>query len=222
MLDLLGFGDSSRPAALSALWADAQAAAVANALDALGISAATVAGHDFGGPTAVHLVAARPDLVARLCICSSNVTADTPIPMPITAITWPVAGRVFEHLLMSRPALSMSIRQATGDAGTRAAIDTGDSSQRRSTRVIFAAALRELAERYEPVEAALRELSVPSLVLWGGRDPFFTVEQGSRTAALIGAELRVYEEARHFAPLECPDEVTDALHVLARLERTAR
>ena len=51
--DLLGFGESARPEPVP--WADRQAAAVERALDDLRIERALVAGHDWGGPVAVHL-----------------------------------------------------------------------------------------------------------------------------------------------------------------------
>ena len=205
LVDLLGFGESSRPATADALWADVQARAVAEVLDARGLNDATLAGHDFGGPVAAHLLAARPDLVGRLCLCSTNVTADTPIPFPIVTVTWPVVGHLFERLLMSGPALGMMARE----------VNVGDASQRRSTRLIFGVALRELADRYAPIEAALRGVELPATVLWGGRDPFFDVEQGRRTAELVGCELELFESAGHFLPLEQPAEVAAALSRLA-------
>ena len=211
LLDLVGFGDSSRPAHIDALWADAQAAAVAEALDSLRVSSATIAAHDFGGPVAAHLLATRPDLVGRLCLCSTNVTADTPIPMPIAAITWPAVGGLFERLLMSRLALAMSIRQAVGETSEPIRIEVGDAAQRRSTRLVFAAALRELSERYRPIETAVRARGAPMLVLWGDRDPFFSVEQGRRTAAMAGAEFRLFKGAGHFLPVERPDAVAAEL-----------
>ena len=221
LLDLVGFGDSSRPGGLDAIWADAQAVAVAEALDILGVSDATVATHDFGGPVSAHLLADRPDLVARLCLCSTNVTSDTPIPMPIAAITWPLAGRVVERVLMSGPALSMSARRAIGKTAEPVRIEPGDAGQRRSARLIFGAALRELSERYRPIEAALAAGRVPTLVLWGDRDPFFGLDQGRRTAELVGARFRFYRGAGHFLPLERPNDVARELAAFAAADVVA-
>lgn len=221
LLDLLGFGDSSRPARVDALWADAQAAAVAEVLDSRRVFSATIAAHDFGGPVAAHLLATRPDLVGRLCLCSTNLTADTPIPMPIAAITWPGVGWLFERLLMSRPALEMSIRQAVGDTSEPIRVEAGDATQRRSTRLVFAAALRELSVRYRPVETAVRARGAPMLVLWGDRDPFFSVEQGRRTAEMAAAEFRLFERAGHFLPVERPDEVAAEIAAFASAARAA-
>ena len=57
--DLLGFGATGGKARIDQLRADAQAAALADALDLLDITAAVIVGHDFGGPVALHLLSSR-------------------------------------------------------------------------------------------------------------------------------------------------------------------
>jgi len=53
------------------------------------------------------------------------------------------------------------------------------------------------------VEDALPALTVPVLVAWGDRDPFFDVPHARRSAdAIPGARLRLYEGAGHFPHLE--------------------
>ncbi len=61
----------------------------------------------------------------------------------------------------------------------------------------------------------LANLSVPVVVGWGDRDPFFPVDQGERTAAVVGTTLRVYAGAGHFIPEERPVEVAGDLAALA-------
>lgn len=197
--DLLGFGASPRPSSIDGLWADAQADALAPLID----EPAIIAGHDFGGPVALTLYRRRPELFSRLVLMATNAFTDTPIPMPIRAVTWPLLGPVAEHALMSGPALRMIAR---GRA------DVGDRAQARATRLIFAAALRELAQRYAPIEATLPAIAVPTTVLWGDRDEFFSPADGHRlSAAVPGAELRVLEGAGHFVARERPDDVAAAI-----------
>lgn len=62
------------------------------------------------------------------------------------------------------------------------------------------------------MEETLPELDKPVVVLWGDRDPFFSLEEGRRAASAIpGAELRVAEGAGHFLPAERPDLFRDAV-----------
>ena len=218
--DLLGFGASSRPRAYEELWADAQSGALIEVIETLGVPPAAVVGHDFGGPVALSLYRKRPDLVPRLVLSATNAFTDTPIPLPISAVTWPLVGRLLERGLFSAPALRQMLRQGAGEPDTRLdpIVYLGDEGQQATIRKIFATSLRELAERYEAIEATLSEVRCPALVLWGDADPFFSVEQGERTAAAMpDAHLVVYEGCGHFVPEERPRRVaTDLRELLER------
>jgi pimeloyl-ACP methyl ester carboxylesterase len=217
--ELLGFGASPRPDGISALWATAQATALAAALDAAGIARATVVGHDFGGAVALALLGARPRLVGALGLVATNAFADALVPLPIAAVRWPVIGPLAAAALFSRPSLALMLRQGRGASpdGPRAEHALGDAAQRRAIATVFAHALRELSERYAPLEEALRGYAGPALVAWGDRDPFFPVAQGERTAgALADGDLRVYASCGHYVPEERPRELAADVAALAR------
>lgn len=222
--DLLGFGGSSRPATLEALHADAQASALADLLDEIEVSGAIVVGHDFGGPIALLLAAKRPDLVSHLGLLATNAFTDTPIPFPLSAVTWPLVGNAASGLLFSRPSLAMMLKSGTRKPNKRldASAYLGDKGQVRSIRTIFGGSLSGLRTLYGPVEAALKSVHVPSIVVWGDRDPFFPVRQGERTAQALRAPLEVLEGAGHFLPEERPDEVAAAIRALEKMEVAAR
>lgn len=205
--DLLGFGSSPGEADIETLWADSQARALAALLDELGIERAALVGHDFGGPVALALTAARPDLATGLVLCATNAFPDTPIPLPIRAVTWPLVGGPAARLLFSGPALRMMLRQGSGPS----------AREQASVRTIFATALRELEDRYAPIERALRAVSCPSLVVWGDRDPFFGLAQARRTAAALpGARLVILEGAGHFLPSERPGRLAAEIAAFLR------
>ena len=208
--DLLGFGGSGRSTDLVVLHAAGQAAALAQVLDHLGVGRAVLVGHDFGGPVALTLARRRPELVSGLVLLATNALADTPIPFPLSAVTWPGWGRLAARILFSAPSLSLMLRRAVGSPRPPLDIESalGDRGQRRAIRLIFQASLTGLAELYGPVQDGLAGVAVPALVGWGDRDPFFSVDQGRRTAAAIpGARLRLYEDAGHLLPEERPREV---------------
>ncbi len=220
---LLGFGASSRPTGACQLHAEAQAGALGDALDALGIDRAVVVGHDFGGPIAVTFTHNHPERVAGVVLLATNVFTDTPIPFPLSLVTAPGVGPAAARLLFSRPSLAMMVRRGFGAGSSPAELDRylGDKAQSESIGTIFAASLGHLAELYRPIEDALGAISVPTLVGWGDHDPFFPVEQGRRTAeAVPGADLRVYEGAGHFLPEERPEELAaDIALLLAEVRR---
>lgn len=213
--DLLGFGESPRPAGAEELWAERQADALATALDSAAVTDACIVGHDFGGPVALALSRRRPELFRSLGLLAANAFPDTPVPLPIRAVRWPLIGHVAGGALFSRPSLALMLRQ-----GSSAPLDAktylGDSAQRAAIATIFSHALRNLEELYVPLGEALAEIDVPVLVGWGDRDPFFGVEQGERTAAAARhGRLVVYPGAGHFLPSERPAEVAGDIRALA-------
>ncbi|MFN2503004.1 MAG: alpha/beta fold hydrolase [Acidimicrobiales bacterium] len=215
--DLIGFGDSARSDDIAVLHAEGQAAALEEMLRWLGISRAVVVGHDFGGPVALTLAQQSPELVAGLGLLATNAFSDTPIPFPLSTVTWPVLGPLAARLLFSAPSLLAMMRQGVGSPRRRIDVRgaVGDRRQRRAIRLIFGASLTRLNELYRPIQDRLGRIEVPTLVAWGERDRFLTPEQGRRTATAIpAARLRVYPKAGHFLPEERPEEVASDLAAL--------
>ncbi len=222
--DLIGFGASARSTDIDVLHAAGQAAALDEVLAHLAVDRAVVVGHDFGGPVALTLARRRPELVGGLGLLATNAFGDTPIPFPLSAVTWARLGPPAGRILFSRPSLRWMIRSGAGSS--RSGIDVegavGDRDQRRSIRLIFEGSLTRLADLYGPIQDGLGRIGVPTLVGWGERDPFFSVDQGRRTAAAIpGARFRLYGGAGHFLPEERPREVASDVAQLVNLA-TAR
>ena len=214
--DLLGFGASAKPASLPELHISAQADALAGLLEELAIERVALVGHDFGGPVAVELAGRHPGLVSHLGVLATNLFPDTPIPFPLSTVTWPLLGRPARRLLFSRLSLHMMLRAGTGRPRVALNPSTylGDAGQRSAIRTIFGGSLTSLHELYAPVERHARAIGVPTFTGWGTRDPFFSVEQGERTAAALSTTLRVYDDAGHFLPEERPHEVARDLAAL--------
>ena len=219
-VDLLGFGHSDRPRDPQILSAPQQAAAVGEALGELGVGPAAFVGYDYGGPVALTLSQAEPEQVSAMVLTATNAFPDAPIPFPLSAMFWPLVGGLAERALFSRAGLLIAARAGAGP-GLRLRRDLllGDKAQSDAVAALFGMALRELPERYGPVEQALRALRVPTLVAWGDKDLFFSLEQGRRTAeAVPGAQLSVYTGAGHFVPEEHPGRFArELIEFLARV-----
>ena len=215
--DLLGFGASARTTDLDRLHVVGQARALAALFDELDIRGGVVIGHDLGGPIALTLLNTRPDLVAALGLLATNTFADTPVPFPLSTVTWPVLGSAAARLVFSRPSLQVVLRQGVGDRSLRLdpSVYIGDRSQHRTVALVFRETLARLRDVFAPVEAMLAEVEVPRFVGWGDRDPFFPLAQGKRTAAALRTPLKVYEGAGHFLPEERPHEVAADIAALA-------
>ena len=215
--DLVGFGRSSRARDITRLDAAAQAFALDEALSRLDVVRAAIVGHDFGGPVALELHRRRPGLFTHLGLLATNVFPDTPIPFPLSAIAAPVVGGVAARVLLSGPAQRGMLLVGAGRPRPRfdLAASLGDRGQRLATRVIFCASLRELHDRYAPLERELSSIRVPTLVAWGDGDPFFPLTQGARTAAAIPQSRFVtYSRAGHFLPEERPQQLVGDISAL--------
>ena len=211
--DLLGFGASDRPAAFTDLWADAQAEALVAALDARAVGHFALVGHDYGGPVALRLLAGHPERVTHLVLTATNARTDAPVDFPLSMPRRPVSGVLVEPLFFSRPALRGMGAMGSGTKSIRPAAN--DPGEARSIRTIFATVLRDLPGHYRQIEATLGAIDIPTLVVWGDRDPFFSVNLGERTAAAIpGAHFTVYEGAGHFIPIERPEELAAGISSL--------
>ncbi len=212
--DLLGFGASTRPVDISGLWVDAQVDALKAGLKQFGVDTFHLVGHDYGGPVAITLHNAIAQQIQSLTLLATNTFTDTPIPPPLALIRAPGIGRVWAKLMFSRLSLLMMLKQGVGMRGSpvNCKLALGDCSQTQSIATIFEFALRELETRYRAVEDSLPKIKVPTQVIWGTKDPFFSVRQGQRTASAIpNAKFTLLEGAGHFLPEERPDEVTQML-----------
>jgi pimeloyl-ACP methyl ester carboxylesterase len=222
--NLLGFGDRRPRHGSDGLLASAQAEAVVSVLREQKLSEVVLVGHDFGGPIAAHVAASVPERIAGLALFATNALPDTPIPFPLSTVTLPVVGSIASRALFSRPSLSLMLRQGvtTPQVSLDASIYIGNATQHDAIATIFRNSLRRLAELYQPVADALRNVTVPTLVGWGDHDPFFSVAVGQRTANLIpGARFKVYEGAGHFLPEERPEDIAHDLLELASAVRQA-
>ena len=214
--DLIGFGKSQRTLEPSSLHAAAQAEALVNLLKELEIDSVAVAGHDFGGPIALLLHRHQRHSISHLALFATNTFTDTPIPFPLSMINYPGLTDLVAPLLFSRTALGAMLRMGTGSPRTKLdqANYLGDAAQVRAIREIFVSSLTNIAELYEPVQTQLSNVRIPCLVGWGDKDPFFSLEQGYRTAKILGVTLRVYSNAGHFLPEERPHELAADLRNL--------
>ena len=212
--DLLGFGASTRSRNLETLSPAGQARALIAMLDGLGLDRVAWAGHDYGAALGLEVARSQPERISHLALAATNAFPDTPIPFPLSTVTWPVVGGAFARLVFSGPSLAMTLRKGVAAPGCR--LDTGaylgDSGQRAAIGVIFASVLRNLRDWYAPIEASLATVNVPTVVVWGDRDPFFSAAQGVRTAeAIPGARLVMLDKTGHFLPGERPAELADAI-----------
>ncbi|MFG2834175.1 alpha/beta fold hydrolase [Streptomyces zaomyceticus] len=197
LVDLLGHGLSDRPAGFDYRM-ESQAAAVAAVLDHLGLTGVDLVGHSMGGAVAIHLTAARPELVARLVVAEPNLYAGG------GAFSTPVAAQDEEVFVaegyasmlagVDRPDYAARLRLADPLAVHRSAVALVEGSVPAPGDLLAAAAV--------PRTFLVGELSLP--------DP------DAEKAAAFGVPVVVIPRAGHNLMLDNPDGFADALaHALA-------
>jgi pimeloyl-ACP methyl ester carboxylesterase len=209
--DLIGFGHSEQPA--GDYYLKAQATALRELLEAQEITELYLAGHDFGGPVAITLLAMSPQLrILGLVLAATNVFTDTYVPLPLRLARIPLLNSVvFGAMVGNRIGLRLLYLAATKNKAAATWSQFQDHltpSGVDFTRRIFQRSLADLKGNYQAVEDTLAQIDMPTLVLWGDKDPFFSVEVATRIqAAVPGAELKIYPATGHFVPEERPDDV---------------
>ncbi len=207
--DLAGHGDNHdttngdyRPAA--------QAARMADFLDALGVPAAHIAGVSMGGEIAGAFAAAFPRRTLSVAMISAAGTRpDEPTPLGRRLL----AGDDVFHV--ATPADLDRLIALIGDSGLTLPAELKRAMlveyHRRNPQwdSIFAQ-LSEPAQLYL-LDSLAPRITAPALVLWGAHDPVFAVTGARRlVAALPRALLVVLPDCGHLCPVSQADETAAA------------
>jgi pimeloyl-ACP methyl ester carboxylesterase len=200
--DLLGFHQSQlkHPKA-GDVWFDAQADRIINLLDSLEISKFSLIGHDVGTPISVMIAAKNPDRVDKLVISSGNILSDPYLNPMMKSAAVPVIGSVSRSFIFSRLSLNMMRTMGTKKGETFPVKNT--RQERKAIKAIFGTALQDMQSTFMPVERMASELTLPVLLVYGEKDPFFPVREFEQMkeklkyCAVLG-----YPEVGHYPFLE--------------------
>ncbi len=222
-LDLLGYGDSDKPPKAD-LSVRAQAAYVAEFLMRVGLTHATVAGHDIGGGVAQLVALDRPELVKRLVLIDTVAYDSWPGP-EIDRLKDPAWDKIIERIDLRkgfREALlrGMVFKDRVTDSLVEEYVRPFDGVDGRRAYLRCARALnnRDLLIRAAEIE----RLSLPVLILWGEADDYQDPAVGQRLAdRLRSARLVVLKDAGHFLPEDQPEEIARVMRAFIH-ETSAR
>lgn len=183
----------------------------------LGLGKFALAGNSLGGAIAWRFAVAHPSEVTGLILVDpGGYPRKTQRLLVFRVGGLPLVGRVLGHL-DPRLLVERTSRQVYGDP-TR----VDPASIERSYELVLRAGNREAfgAETSVPFEdhtAALKTLTVPTLIMWGDKDALIPVSDAQRFAADIpGARVHIYEGLGH-VPMEedGPRTAADARDFLA-------
>ena len=213
--DLLGHGESAKPRGDYSL--GAYASGVRDLLLALGHDRATVVGHSLGGGIAMQFAYQFPERCERLVLVSSGGLGREVHPL-LRAATLPGSELVLP--LLTQPRVARRRRGAS--AGRSASAPAGRHRPRRGRARLRLARRRRGArgvpatmravldpggQRVSALDRLYLAEAVPTLIVWGERDPIIPVAHGRAAhEAMPGSRLEIFDGVGHFPQLERPHE----------------
>ena len=211
-VDLPGFGGSDIPADLSS---SVYPATVLALMDRLGVSRATLVGNSLGGAVAVVLAARHPERVRRLVLIDAAGFNLDPSRRPLILRLLgfgPVAVAV-DALPVRRRVVTAALRQVFHDR-SRVTPEKIEEYLAPLARPGVTEAIRSLLTQPASfgLPALVREVRVPTLIIWGRNDRWIPVADADRFASAIpAARTVVLEECGHVPQEERPAEVVHLL-----------
>lgn len=205
-LDLPGFGLTG-PNTANDYSSAAYTRFVLDLLDTLGIQRCILGGNSLGGDIAWQVAVAAPQRVARLILVDAGgyPLQSQSVPIGFRVARMPGLNKLMEHTL-PRTLIESSVRNVYGnpDRVTPALVDRYEElTLREGNR-------RALARRFAQADfgahaARIKELTMPTLILWGGRDQLIPVDHARRFQQDIAASsVQVFEALGHVPHEEDP------------------
>lgn len=209
--DMLGFGYSGKPRAYEYSIAS-QARMIVGLLDQLGIDESVIVGSSYGGAVAATLALDYPGRVKKLALVGA-VTNNAPKKLLLMRLfSSPLLGDIFAPLLLSSRRLLRRRMKKVYDRHSWVLDERRVEARHRplraagTHRAIIRTARHWDAER---IEREASHIKLPTLLLWGDRDPEVPLENGRRLHDRIeDSRLFVFKECGHLPHEEYPEEFT--------------
>jgi pimeloyl-ACP methyl ester carboxylesterase len=217
--DLLGHGDTPvKPGQEVSL--RVQAELLAAFCEAMGLDEVDVVANDSGSAIAQIFAARHPERIRSLTLTNGEADDNYPPPEFRQAVEM-AKGGVFSaqrqafaaDLNLLRPGFAAGYEQidAVSDETFRAYVGPLFATAEATRALERWLVSFDDASQTREIEPLLRELTAPTLIVWGTGDPFFPVKWAYWLKGLIPGARQVVEleGARLFFPEERPDELAD-------------
>jgi pimeloyl-ACP methyl ester carboxylesterase len=205
--DLLGLGWSDKPRDVP-LGIAAQARYVGELLDHLDIDKVAVVGHSAGGGIAQLLAADPGRHVEALVLLDCMAFDEWPTDGVLEVQTLPPemeTPETIEIAIRSAFRLGM-IGEHVGDDDLNVYLEPWRASADAPAFFRWARALDGVG--LKDLETVMANWTIPTLILWGERDPFFPPGVAERlNAAIPSSALGLVPDCGHFLPEEAPETI---------------
>lgn len=175
-------------------------------LDRLGVAQVVLGGSSLGGHIAWETASAMPQRVRRLVLVDAGGYGQPPMEVPLAFRVARVPGlRLGLEYVLPRGLVQASVRSVYGDP-SKVTPELVDRYYDMALRAGNRRALVLLMNMGLTDESArIRMLTLPTLILWGGRDRLIPLQSGHWFARdLVQSRLVVFEDLGHLPHQEDP------------------
>jgi len=194
--DFWGFGESRRQRTTESI--QNYSNQVIRFLDELGIDKVLLVGHSMGGMVALKTAINHPRRVARVAAIGAPIVGDS-LSWLLKLTDRPVLADAFARMSWFRRFMFRRFLGETNDPAVNEILD--DSVKSSSTTIQRAVASMWRTD----LRPELHRLTVPTLVVHGGRDEIVHPNQADLFDHVPNAEVVVMPESRHFPFLDEAD-----------------
>ncbi|MCH7788981.1 MAG: alpha/beta fold hydrolase [Acidobacteria bacterium] len=218
--DLPGHGQSDKPRGDYSL--GAYSSFLRDLMTQLDCPSATIVGQSLGGGIAMQFAYQHPEFCERLVLVSSGglgeevswmlrliATPGVEYVLPIAFMPW--IGDGIRHVT---PVLSkLGLRPSAQLKEIWRAYDSLADPEARSAFVhTMKAVIDTRGQRVSAVDRLYLAEDVPTLIVWGGRDPIIPVSHGRTAHELIPrSRLEIFDKSGHFPHCEEPQRFVELL-----------
>jgi pimeloyl-ACP methyl ester carboxylesterase len=218
--DLRGYNDSGKPADINAYAIPEIVKDIAGLITQVAGGRCTLVGHDWGGVAAWFVAMLHPELVERLIILNSPHPApfarEMKKPRQKLRMSYQLLfqPRGFAEFVMRRFRF-LALRSMLRSAGRF----TPEDIERYVEAWSKPGALSGMANYYRAVfktrrllRSLVRPIAMPTMLIWGDRDPVFTIETTERFEEWVpNLRLERIAKAGHFVQTDAPDRVSQLM-----------
>ena len=218
--DLLGHGGSAKPRGDYSL--GAYASGIRDLLSVLDVPRATLVGHSLGGGIAMQFAYQFPERLERLVLVDSGGLGNE-VSIWLRAATLPGSEYVLPFLFSDRMrSAGFAVGRALGRLGVRAdanirGVAEGleslrDADARRAFVHTARSVIDPAGQRVDARDRLYLSEGVPTLLVWGERDPIIPVKHGRQAHELMpDSQLVIFNGAGHFPFNDDPERFAEVL-----------
>jgi pimeloyl-ACP methyl ester carboxylesterase len=217
--DLPGHGNSDKPPGDYSL--GALASTLRDLLIVLGHDRATIVGHSLGGGVAMQFSYQFPDRAERLVLVSSGGLGNSVSPL-LRAASLPGSELFVAATVAPIAAVGRFVGNGMRKLGLQPAADLLEVARGFAsladppTRAAFLDTLRAVVgpggQRVDATNRLYLAEGIPTLLLWGERDPIIPVAHGRRAHEVMpGSRFVVFPESGHMPQVDAPHRFADVL-----------